>query len=238
MQWFLMPLSGASTHHVDGWVMWHARMMVVAWAVLLPLGAIVARFFKITKRQHWPQRLDNPTWWHAHRALQYSGVVLMLMGVAIAWGKGAQATSIASLHTYLGWFVVTLGALQVLGGWLRGSKGGPTEPQLRGDHYDMTTHRLWFERFHKMCGWFAVFIAIVTVVLGLVVADAPRWMAVLLVVWWLSLFCLSVQMQRAGHCVDTYQAIWGPDSVHPGNQKKLTGWGVRRPLDRNDQERA
>jgi cytochrome c biogenesis protein CcdA len=238
VQWLMAPLSGASTHTIDGWVVWHARLMVVAWAVLLPLGVIAARFFKITQRQNWPQQLDNRAWWHAHRSLQYSGIALMLIGAAIAWGKSVQATTVGALHAYAGWLVVTLAALQVLSGWLRGSKGGPTEPKIRGDHYDMTTRRRWFERVHKIGGWAAVVIAIVTVGLGLVSADAPRWMAVLLALWWLSLFVIGVRLQRAGRCVDTYQAIWGPELAHPGNQKKLTGWGVRRPLDQIGQEKV
>jgi hypothetical protein len=35
--------------------------------------------------------------------------------------------------------------------------------------------------------------------------------------------------QRAGRCIDTYQAIWGPDPAHPGNRRPPVGWGVRRP---------
>ena len=37
------------------------------------------------------------------------------------------------------------------------------------------------------------------------------------------------RLQRQGRCIDTYQAIWGPDPRHPGNRLKPVGWGVRRP---------
>lgn len=236
-QWLLSPLSGANDHSVNDWVMWHARTMVAAWAVLLPLGAIAARFFKVTANQNWPDRVDNRAWWHAHRGLQYLGIAIMSIGAGIAWGRGSYSTIAGSLHGYLGWTVIALGALQVLAAWFRGSKGGPTEPQMRGDHYDMTRHRVRFERIHKLGGWIAVILAIATIILGLVVADAPRWMVVTLCAWWLILIVAGVHLQRAGRCIDTYQAIWGPDPMHPGNHRKPTGWGVSRPLEAMQEKR-
>ncbi len=236
-QWFLTPLSGASSHHISEWVMWHARLMVAAWAVLLPLGAMAARFFKVTSKQQWPQHVDNRAWWHSHRTLQYVGICVMLIGAAMAWGRGSYATNVSALHAYLGWSVIALGVLQVLAAWFRGSKGGPTEPQMRGDHYDMTRHRLWFERVHKVGGWIAVLLAIATIMLGLIVADAPRWMVAALIGWWLTLIYVGVHLQRAGRCIDTYQAIWGPDKAHPGNHRQPVGWGVRRPLEVTQERR-
>jgi hypothetical protein len=241
INWWLSPISGAITHQIDPWIMWHARLMVLAWAILLPLGAIAARYFKVTPKQDWPRQLDNRAWWHAHQALQYSGVLLMLVGLALTWSSGSSQSLAAVWHGYLGWAVVAIGVLQVLSAWLRGSKGGPTEPQLRGDHYDMTAHRLWFERLHKTAGWLAIVAAVATVCLGLVAADAPRWMALVLAVWWLALIALAVRLERTGHGINTYQAIWGPDSSHPGNPtfghpSKPMGTSARR-LARNQERK-
>jgi hypothetical protein len=218
LHWLLSPLSGAATHHLDVRVVWHARLMVLAWAILLPLGAIAARFFKVTPGQDWPRVVDNRAWWHAHQALQYGGALLMLAGAALAWNSAAPVSTVGNLHGYLGWSVVALGALQVVSAWLRGSKGGPTDQQMRGDHYDMTSHRVWFERIHKTCGWTAIGLAVLTVILGLWAADAPRWMAVVLALWWLALLAWAVGLERTGRRINTYQAIWGPDMKHPGNQ--------------------
>ena len=164
LAWWLTPLSGASEHHLPDWVIWHARTMVAAWAVLLPLGVLVARYFKVTPRQDWPRVLDNRAWWHAHRGLQYGGMALVAVGTWLAWNQGAQASASAVWHHWLGWAVVILGAGQLISAWTRGSKGGPTEPTLRGDHYDMTPHRRWFERLHKGLGWLAIGAAVLTVV--------------------------------------------------------------------------
>ncbi len=230
MDWLLAPLSGAAHHEVAPWAYWHARWMVLAWAVLLPLGALAARFFKVTPRQDWPRRLDNKAWWHAHRTLQWGGVVAMTLGAALAWRQGGRAGALAQMHAWAGWALCAAGWLQIAGGLARGSKGGPTDAQLRGDHYDMTPRRLAFERLHKGLGWLSVLVAMGVIALGLVVADAPRWMAVALALWWVVLVAGFGGLQRRGRCVDTYQAIWGPDPVHPGNRIGPVGWGVWRPF--------
>ena len=68
-----------------------------------------------------------------------------------------------------------------------------------------------------------------TTLLGLKLVDAPRWIPLLLGLWWLGLVLLAWQLQRRGCNIDTYQAIWGPDPTHPGNRLKPIGWGVTRP---------
>jgi preprotein translocase subunit SecG len=226
----MTPLSGAADHAIAPWAYWHARSMVLAWGVLLPLGALLARFFKVRPGQNWPALTDDKLWWHGHQALQWSGVVLMTVGVWLAWGYGAGASAVARWHGWLGWGLCAAGWLQVVGALMRGSKGGPTDAQLRGDHYDMTTRRKFFEVLHKSLGWLALLFAVLVLLLGLVAADAPRWMLLVLGLWWLALGAAFAWLQARGQCIDTYQAIWGPLSAHPGNRIEPIGWGVRRPL--------
>jgi hypothetical protein len=85
-----------------------------------------------------------------------------------------------------------------------------------------------FERLHKTIGWLALVASIAVVALGLVLADAPRWMPLALSLLWLALAGAFAVLQRRGRCIDTYQAIWGPGSMHPGNRIPPIGWGVRR----------
>jgi len=227
--WFALPLSGAVDHTIESRLAWHGRLMVLAWAVLLPLGALAARFFKVLPGQGWPEVLDNARWWHAHRLLQYAGVAVAVGGLAVAW-RAAEAPW-RSLHTLGGWLVMALAFAQVVGGGLRGTTGGPARagaPPVPGDHYDMTPRRVRFERVHKALGWTAILLSMGVIVLGLVQADAPRWMLVALAGWWAALAAAFVGLQRAGWCVDTYQAIWGPDPVHPGNRRRPVGPGIRR----------
>ena len=231
VDWLLAPLIGAMAHPPapwPPWAYWHARCMVLGWGVLLPLGALVARYFKITRRQRWPQELDNTGWWNAHRVLQWAGIGVMTIGLSLVWGRSDAASPAARAHAWAGWAVAVIGWLQVVGGLARGSKGGPTCARLRGDHYDMTPHRIWFERLHKSLGWLAVLAALAVMILGLAVIDAPRWLALGLAAWWLLLAAAAWRWQRQGRCVDTYQAIWGPDPGHPGNRIEPIGWGIRR----------
>ena len=230
LDWLLAPLSGAASHSIAPWAYWHARLMVLGWAVLLPLGVLAARFYKVTPRQDWPRVLDNKAWWHTHRALQWGGVAAMTLGVVIAWNQGTGQSAAAQAHRWAGWALAGAGWLQIAGGLMRGSKGGPGDATMRGDHYDMTRSRQAFVRLHKGLGGLAVVAAVGVVGLGLVVADAPRWMALVLGLWWLALALAFSRLQRRGRCIDTYQAIWGPDRQHPGNRIAPVGWGVRRPL--------
>lgn len=225
--WLLTPIDPARLHDVGGLVAWHGRLMVLAWSVLFPLGVISARFFKILPGQDWPRQIDNRRWWYAHLSLQYTGGVAMLLALILIWQAGGPGTW-SGAHGWLGYSVLTLGALQFLGGWFRGSKGGPTQPEMRGDHYDMTPRRILFERAHKSLGYVALLAGVTATATGLWTANAPNWMWLAIAGWWTLLAAVFVTLQRAGRAFDTYQAIWGPDPVHPGNSRKPIGCAVRR----------
>ena len=228
VHWLLSPISGASHHEIAPWAYWHARMMVTGWGVLLPLGMIVARFFKIVRLSDWPATLDRKFWWHAHLGLQIGGILVMTVGLVLAYGRGEEASDLARLHHIFGWTVVLMVWTQVLGGMLRGKNGGPTGVTLRGDHYDMTPRRVAFEYLHKFGGWATLPLVVATTAIGLVMVDAPRWMPVLIGIWWIALVFAFARFQRQGRCIDTYQAIWGPETSHPGNARPPIGWRVMR----------
>ena len=169
--WLMMPLSGSAEHQIAPWTYWHARCMVLGWGVLLPAGVLAARYFKVTPGQDWPRTLDNRTWWLTHQVVQWSGVLIMSVGAWLAWNQGSSNHVAARLHGWAGWALVASGWLQVAAALARGSRGGPGEPTMRGDHYDMTVHRLRFERLHKSLGWFAVLLAVLVIALGLWIAE-------------------------------------------------------------------
>lgn len=203
----------------------HAALMAVAWLVLAPLGALLARFFKITPRQDWPRQLDNRFWWYGHLTCGYGAVAVALLSVwLVVDGTGGFEFS---AHGILGSAVLCLAVLQVLSGWLRGSKGGPTDTQAkhddpatwRGDHYDMTSRRRAFEAWHKTAGYGVLALAIPAIVTGLEISawldPGLTWLLALLLV----LLVVYVLLERAGLAVSTYRAIWGPDESHPGNRR-------------------
>lgn len=228
IEWLAAPIDPSRLHIVTDAVAWHGRLMTAAWGVLLPLGVLIARFSKITPGQDWPTRVDNRLWWHAHLALQYTGGVVMLVGLLIVLAQG-QSSARWQTHGLMGYAVVLLGAVQFLSGWLRGTKGGPTEAQMRGDHYDMTLRRRIFEFVHKSMGYGALLLGAAATLTGLWQANAPHWMWLTLAAWWCLLSAAFIVLQRQGRAFDTYQAIWGPDPRHPGNALAPNGWGMRRP---------
>ena len=211
--------------------------MVLAWALLLPLGMLTARYFKVTRSQNWPQNLDNKLWWRLHLTLQVSGVLAMTIGLGLVWLSTGKAAFGHSLHSTLGWLVVGLGWMQLIGGYLRGSKGGPVKlpdgridlaRAQRGDHYNMSRRRVAFEWIHKLGGYAALVLSVLVTALGLTRAQAPAWMWVVIGLWWCVLCAIAWRLQVAGRCLDTYQAIWGPDPRHPGNLRRPIGFGIRR----------
>lgn len=233
LDWLLAPMDPTRLHTVGVEISWHARLMVLAWSVFVPTGILAARFFKIFPGQNWPQVLDDRRWWHTHRLSQYCGLVAVLAGLTfiLSFQKKADADTF-DLHHLLGWTTVALCFLQILSGWLRGSKGGPSSPardgSLRGDHYDMTLRRRVFERYHKSMGYAALSISILTIATGLWQTNAPRWMSATLFVWYCILAGAFLVLQRRGMAHDTYQAIWGPDEVHPGNTHDPIGLGIKK----------
>ncbi|WP_198929052.1 MULTISPECIES: cytochrome b561 domain-containing protein [Rhizobium] len=226
--WLLSGLSG--TRHVSPptWAYWHARFMVIGWTILLPSGMLIARFFKVTSRQAWPTVLDNKFWWKCHIRLQSAGLVFVFLGLAMVYRHGKGISSLAMMHHLCGWFVIVMGIIQLISGLLRGSKGGPTSANMRGDHYDMTPRRVLFEYVHKILGWIAMAVAAFVTGAGLVLVDAPRWMMIVIALWWIAYLLVFAWLQAKGRCLDTYQAIWGASLEHPGNQLKPIGWGIRR----------
>jgi hypothetical protein len=217
MTWLMMPIDAGRVHDIGLAVSWHGRLMTLGWGILIPLGVVVARYFKVTRRQDWPRQLDNKMWWHGHLACQYGGAALMLAGLLII--LSGPRIGIAYLHASMGYVVVVLGVMQFMAGWFRGSKGGPTEPDPRGDHYDMTLRRVVFERLHKSVGYLALALAALTILTGLHAANAPRWMWFAILFWWLGLLIVALRLQALGRYVSSYHAIWGPDTAHPGNRK-------------------
>lgn len=231
MDWLLASIDPSRPHVVGFDVSWHARSMVIAWVILAPLAVIVTRYFKVMPGQDWPRDLDNQVWWRSHWIGQSLVFALSIFGLGLVVGTTARL----GLHGTLGYVVLALMVVQVCFGAFRGTKGGPTargaDGSPRGDHYDMTPWRLWFERVHKTTGYVTLLLAVAVIILGLWEANAPRWMWMVIFGWYGAILTWCIFLQKQGRAIDTYQAIWGPDQCHPGNRRKPIGWGIRRMTD-------
>jgi hypothetical protein len=202
----------------------HGSLMIWAWGILLPLGAVVARYFKVTPGQDFPAELDNPFWWNWHRRLQYGGVTIATAALATILTETHGRFD--TLHAWCGLTVLVFGWLQVVSTWFRGTKGGPTGTNAvsgdartwRGDHYDMTPRRRLFEAWHKPMGWGVLVLAACTLLLGAHLSGAPAWLFGLLGLLQASFALATLDGHLRGRWVDTYLALWGPDPNHPGNR--------------------
>lgn len=229
--WLLAPIDPLRDHSVSFEVAWHGRLMVLGWSIFVPIGILSARYFKILPRQQWPKKLDSQAWWYTHLTLQYATGVLTLAALWLIWDVSGNRDG-AFLHRLMGWTTVVLCGVQYLAGWLRGSKGGPTEVArtgtIRGDHYDMTFRRKAFERMHKTVGYVCLLAALIAVFAGLWMTNAPRWMWILIVGWWITVIVAFIGFQKAFGAAETYESIWGDDPDLPGNKLKPIGWGVKK----------
>jgi hypothetical protein len=237
LTWLLTPISGASEHDITASIAWHGRLMVLGMGLLMPPAIIVARFFKVTPGQDWPRQLDNPLWFVSHRRWGHVIGVIVAVGLAFVLAADGLKPPWRNLHVAGGWVVLALVLIRVVGSWLRGTHGGPVDPFTRqprppeqwpGDHFSMTGRRIVFEYTHKTAGYMLVVLSLVAISTGLMAADAPRWMPIAMGIWWLAMLAVFIWLQSAGRCLDTYQAIWGPGPVLPGNRRRPIGFGIVR----------
>lgn len=196
-----------SREGLSGLFLLHAGLMLTAWCLCIPFGVLIARYFKVTRQQDFPAQLDNNYWWNWHRGLQYIGVALSTLGFGAM--VALNGFGLETLHSKIGIVIVILGWCQLLSAWVRGSKGGPTDTQMRGDHFDMTPRRYAFEIFHKSSGWMAVLGAIAAAVTGIELGGLSVYWHVGLAVLTLG-YLLGARHFHAQHRhVSTYLAIWG-----------------------------
>ena len=233
MLW-LLPLAAALLAPVLAWCLWsmgtvtpamaaHGAMMLTAWGLLIPAGGVVARYFEVMPGQDFPRVHNVLTWWDWHRGLQYGGTALATAALGVILSEtGGRADT---WHGRFGLVVMASAWLQILSGWLRGSRGGPTDTTLqdparwRGDHYDMTPRRIAFERWHKTVGWATLLLAAVTMLLGAGLVGAPGWLVAVIGGLQAAAVLALIDGVLRGRWVDTYAALWGTETRHPGNRR-------------------
>ena len=237
--WIFDPIDSSRPHLIDDVTRWHARLMSLGWSFFFPVAIIAARFFKVTPQQRFPEQIDNQWWWDMHRICVALGTVAVAAAFCFIYFASNGGVVASSPHQYAGWTALALMFVQIFGGLLRGTRGGPKMPRytgaFRGDHFDMTTRRIVFERIHKSIGYIALATAWFATVAGLWSVNAPIWIWLLVIVWWAVLCAFAIRLQRQGRAIDTYQAIWGTHPTLIGNQRASVGKGVRRVKHRDQQ---
>ena len=99
--------------------------------VIAPLAILAARFGKFWPGQRRPDEPDSQHWWRMHWIPNLGVTLLSLVAVYLVLRLRNETQT---YHCSSGYVTLALVAIQIFNGLARGSKGGPTEPEMRGDH--------------------------------------------------------------------------------------------------------
>lgn len=132
----------------------HGTINGIAWGVLLPIGAVTARYLRHLQSL-------GPSWFYAHSAIQLTGFFLGTVGFAIGIRLGELSPGIEyGLHRKLGFTAFCLGALQTLALLFR--------PKTTNKF------RKYWKSYHHFVGYSCVVLGIVNVFQGFEVMGEGR----------------------------------------------------------------
>ncbi|XP_062217833.1 cytochrome b561 and DOMON domain-containing protein At3g61750-like [Phragmites australis] len=145
---FTTGSSSTSSSFPEGLKRTHGILNLFAWGVLLPIGAIVARYCR-----RW-----DPLWFYLHAGVQFVGFILGLAGIVVGVSLYSRIQANVPAHRGLGIFVLVLGILQILAFFLRPKKD--------------SKYRKFWNWYHHWVGRLALFFAAINIVLGIKVGGA------------------------------------------------------------------
>lgn len=116
----------------------HGFMMFVAWGILLPGGILSARYLKHVKGNGWYQ---------IHVYLQYSGILIILLGVLFAAAE-LRGFYITSVHVKFGITAIVLACMQPVNASLR--------PKKPANGEEISARRILWEYLHVIVGRCAI----------------------------------------------------------------------------------
>ncbi|KAL6200885.1 hypothetical protein ACLB2K_024600 [Fragaria x ananassa] len=124
----------------------HAVLNVVSWGILMPFGAMVARYLKTFKAA-------DPAWFYLHAGCQTSAYIVGVAGWATGIKLGSDSAGIQyDTHRNIGITLFCLGTLQVFALLLRPNK----------DH----KFRFYWNIYHHLTGYLVITLSIVNIFEG------------------------------------------------------------------------
>ncbi|XP_021760303.1 cytochrome b561 and DOMON domain-containing protein At3g61750-like [Chenopodium quinoa] len=126
----------------------HGILGIIGWGLILPCGAMIARFLK----------QKEPLWFYLHTIIQIVGFLIVLAGVVVGQTLNNQIHADVAAHRGIGYFALTLTIIQVLAFFIRPDK----ESKIR---------RLW-AAYHRWFGVITLFFGALNIVLGFQVGGA------------------------------------------------------------------
>ncbi|GKU87933.1 hypothetical protein SLEP1_g2260 [Rubroshorea leprosula] len=126
----------------------HGVLGIIGWGLILPMGAIVARYFK-----H-----KDPLWYYLHAGIQFVGFIIGLVAVLLGIQLYHRINADIPAHKGIGIFVLVLSILQILAFFLRPKK-------------DSKIRKYW-NWYHHWFGRMVLFFGSLNVVLGIHFGEA------------------------------------------------------------------
>ncbi|XVF26186.1 hypothetical protein REPUB_Repub13aG0277400 [Reevesia pubescens] len=129
---------------------------MVSWGILLPLGAIIARYLKVFKSA-------DPAWFYLHASCQFSAYVVGVAG----WGTGLKLGSESAgiqfdAHRTIGIILFCLGTLQVFALLLRPK----TDHKLR----------FYWNIYHHLVGYTVIILSVINIFKGFdILKPEKKW---------------------------------------------------------------
>jgi len=152
----------ASTIDETDYVIAHSACMWVAFAGLMPIGALLARYGKMLP-------IKTPLWFYAHITVQTLAVIMMIPGFVLALKVDDDGERFEENHGRIGLALFILGGTQFLGGVLRPHKAAEGEFSL--------IRTIW-ELGHGPLGLAISIMAFINVFYGLELDDDSKE------IWW------------------------------------------------------
>ncbi|MQL69642.1 hypothetical protein Taro_001943 [Colocasia esculenta] len=153
---FLSGESTAATNNIIRRRNRHGVLNAVSWGVLMPMGAIIARYLRVFKSA-------DPAWFYLHVGCQCSAYIVGVAG----WGTGLKLGSDSvdikhNLHRNIGITLFCLATLQVFALLLRPNK----------DH----KYRIFWNVYHWSVGYAVIILSIVNIFEGFdILEPAKKW---------------------------------------------------------------
>ncbi|XP_006651129.1 cytochrome b561 and DOMON domain-containing protein At4g12980-like [Oryza brachyantha] len=134
----------------------HGILNGVSWGILIPLGAMIARYLRVFEAA-------DPAWFYLHITCQLSGYVLGVAGWALGLKLGSESKGVTyGAHRNIGIAIFCLATLQVFALLLRPDK--------------KNKYRFYWNIYHHSVGYSAIVLAAVNIFKGLdILKPASGW---------------------------------------------------------------
>ncbi|MBA0568940.1 hypothetical protein Golob_006406 [Gossypium lobatum] len=132
----------------------HGVLNAVSWGILMPLGAIIARYLKVFKSA-------DPAWFYLHASCQFSAYVVGVAGWSTGLKLGSESPGIQyDAHRTIGIILFCLGTLQVFALLVR----------PKPDH----KYRVYWNIYHHFVGYTVGILSVINIFKGLDILEPEK----------------------------------------------------------------